>query len=460
MLADEDLYDEFGNYLGEPTERPIIASPLEEHSVPSSELVDQYSESSSLSVVLHEEKNYYPSAEEIYGPDVEIKVEDEDRQTLSEPIIAPIRHDIFQVLPISAEPIPSATYTPSYLSESLIHRTERIRNVAITGALHHGKTSLLDMLVAASHPQVVNFDPNRPQKWTDTSFMSRERGISMSATPLTLILPNSKSQSFIMNFLDTPGHTDFGDEIMAALALCDGLMIVVDLLEGINSRTESILRYVAINRMPAVLFLNKFDRLILELRLPPSDAYHKIKHTIDEINTFLRTLGITEPDDPLFFSPKRDNVLMGSAKYGWLFSLDSYCRLLTPPVEESCFPCFWDDIVYLRDESKFAPLSTNPQLPRTFIEWVIEPIYKLHLTAIGIDSIDQISSILAQAGIVLKRSEIALAATNQHHLIAKVMQQYLGGYEGILGAFTDCIYRRIPSPLENAPLKVSFFFHF
>ena len=455
MLADEDLYDEFGNYIGETTENHTTTSPPEDNAAPYSEFDDHYSErSSSLTMVLHEEKDYYPSAEEIYGPGVEIKVEDEDRQPLSEPIIAPIKEDVFQVRPVSMHPLPSTTFTPTYLSSSLIYRTERIRNIAITGALHHGKTALLDMLVAASHSESVNFDPNHPNKWTDVSFMSRERGISMSAMPLTLVCPNSKSQSFVMNFIDTPGHADFGDEVVASLALCDGLMIVVDLLEGMNARTESILRYVAMNRVPAVLFLNKVDRLILELRLPPTDAYHKIKHTIDEVNTFLRTLGITSPEDEMFFSPRRNNVLMGSAKYGWLFSLSSYCRLFESPIEENFIPFFWGDMVYLKDEGKFMPLSTQPQLPRSFVEWILDPIYKLHIASIGIDSIDEILSVLSTVGISLKRSEIALAATNQHHLIAKVMQQYLGGPEGILSAFIDCVCKRIPSPLENAPLKV------
>lgn len=452
MLTDEDLYDEFGNYVGDPIEG--VSKLTEQSYVPTmnDEVVIDY-ETTISSVILHEDKDYYPSSEQVYGPNVEIKIEDEDRQPLSEPIIAPIRHDFFQVLPSGPEPLASSTFTPNYLCESLIHRTDRIRNVGIVGALHHGKTSLLDMLVAASHSQSISLNPNRPHKWTDISLMSRQRGISLSSSPLTLVLPNSKSQSHILNAIDTPGHADFGDEIVATLALCDGLVLVVDVLEGITSRTESILRSIVASKVSVVLFLNKLDRLILELHLPPTDAYHKIKHSIDEINTKLRSFGLA-PDDPILFSPRKRNVIIGSAKYGWLFTLESYCSFLLPALTLSnSFPLFWGDISYDKLSSKFVSMSIEHPI-RTFVEYILEPIYKLHMTAIGVDSIKKLSSILSEVGILLKASEIAIAANDTQLLIVKVMQQYFGGAEGIIGAFMDCISTHIPSPLENAASKV------
>jgi len=104
---DADLYDEFGNYIG-----PDLESDEEENEVvgredeedefedqDSDEAMDQSAVETEpqMAVVLHEDKKYYPSALEVYGPGVETLVQEEDAQPLTEPIIAPIKRRKFQV---------------------------------------------------------------------------------------------------------------------------------------------------------------------------------------------------------------------------------------------------------------------------------------------------------------------------------------------------------------------------
>jgi len=57
--------------------------------------------------------------------------------------------------------------------------------------------------------------------------------------------------------------------------------------------TEAVIRYALQEAVPITLVVNKIDRLILELRLPPTDAFYKIKHTIEEINTYIRLVHLT-----------------------------------------------------------------------------------------------------------------------------------------------------------------------
>lgn len=84
------------------------------------------------------------------------------------------------------------------------------------------------------------------------------------------------------------GHTDFLDEVVAATRLADGVALVVDVVEGVMVNTEKIIKQCIHDGLAITLVINKMDRLILELKLPPSDAYFKIRHTIEEVNTVIR----------------------------------------------------------------------------------------------------------------------------------------------------------------------------
>ncbi|VDP01014.1 unnamed protein product, partial [Schistosoma mattheei] len=86
-------------------------------------------------VILHEDKKYYPSALEVYGPEVETLVQEEDAQPLTQPLIEPVRRKKFAYTEAS---IPTTTYDPEFLAD-LMDCPELIRNVVLCGHLHHGK---------------------------------------------------------------------------------------------------------------------------------------------------------------------------------------------------------------------------------------------------------------------------------------------------------------------------------
>jgi U5 small nuclear ribonucleoprotein component len=100
-------------------------------------------------------------------------------------------------------------------------------------------------------------------------------------------MPDTRDKSYVMNIMDTPGHVNFSDEVTAAVRIADGVVVVVDAVEGVMLNTERVLRHAVKHNKAVTLCINKVDRLILELKLPPTDAYHKLKHTIDEVNGIL-----------------------------------------------------------------------------------------------------------------------------------------------------------------------------
>jgi len=245
-----------------------------------------------------------------------------------------------------------------------------VRNVAVVGHLHHGKTALMDMLVLETHK--LTWDSDKPVgallspwarltkkqlRYTDTHILSREREISIKSSPMSLILPNTSGKSHIIHFIDTPGHINFVDEVATAMRLVDGIVLVVDAVEGVGPSlsaltladvvyqlmvgTEFVLRHALQEGVKITLVVNKIDRLILELRLPPTDAYYKIKHTIEEINTFIRcvslcslagcthsyTCSAIDPNPDFRLSPENGNVAFASTDMGWCFSLRSFAKM-------------------------------------------------------------------------------------------------------------------------------------
>lgn len=162
-----------------------------------------------------------------------------------------------------------------------------IRNVALVGHLHHGKTTFVDCLVRQTHPQFETTE-ERALRYTDTLFTEQERGVSIKSMPITLVLPDIKQKSFLINVFDTPGHVNFSDEATAAIRMTDGIVLFVDAAEGVMLNTERLLKHAVQEKQAITVCINKIDRLMLELKLPPQDAYFKLRHIVEEINNILR----------------------------------------------------------------------------------------------------------------------------------------------------------------------------
>jgi len=118
---------------------------------------------------------------------------------------------------------------------------ELIRNVSIVGHLHHGKTSLIDLLVYETHQNLDKVA--KSNRYTDSRRDEQERMISIKSTPISLILPDSRDKSYLINLIDTPGHPNFSDELCCALRGSDGVILVIDAIEGVMLGTDRIIKY-------------------------------------------------------------------------------------------------------------------------------------------------------------------------------------------------------------------------
>lgn len=458
------MYDEFGNYIGpDIEEEDVEAEQLDEHIEDDEEdegdqrangehtageggmeLVAVEDLPSSSAVVLHEDKKYYPTAEEVYGPNTETLVQDEDTQPLTQPIIAPIKVKSFESL---EKTLPDTTYSKDFLLGMMEH-PDLIRNVALAGHLHHGKTSFLDLLVRQTH--VKEWDPSKELKYTDTRVDEQARGISIKSSPMTLVLPSASGKSFLVNIMDTPGHVNFSDEISASLRLCDGVVLVVDAVEGVMVQTERIIKHAIMEGLPLCLLINKIDRLVLELKLPPADAYHKLRHTIEEVNNIIvnNTIGGKTPQR---ISPLVNNVCFASSLMGGVFTLNSfasiYAQMYGGNLNVVQFASkLWGDIYFDENTRKFLKKAPSSSANRTFVEFILEPIYKLISQVVG-ETPKNMERTLVELGIRLKKNQLLM---DSKPLLKVVLSSFFGQATG----FVDMIAQHIPSPVVGAKQKV------
>lgn len=466
----DDLYDEFGNFIGEPEEdsqedeqpgayqgAQYLDDDEEEdaQAAAGQELMEIDEDGPSNAVVLHEDKQYYPSASQIYGADVETLVQEEDTQTLQQPIVAPIEHKKFTVEETNLPPV---YFDRGFLTD-LMSFPEQIRNIAFCGHLHHGKTSLMDMLVRQTH-DVSHYMEGKtgkardePLRYTDTHVLERERGLSLKASPMSLVLQGTKGKSHLINILDTPGHANFADEVAASLRLVDGVVLVVDVVEGVQVQTELAIKHAVLSGLPMVLLVNKMDRLMLELKLPPTDAYFKLKHVVEEVNTHIEN-ALPGQGEKFRVSPEKGNVAFACSSMGWCFTLPSFAKMYARSYPNAKnFDSFefsrrlWGDIFYNPQSRKFTRKAVEERAKRSFVHFVLEPIYKLYSHTIS-ESPGDLKKTLGALGIHLKPSELK---SNARDLLRMACEQFFGPASGLV----DMVVQHIPSPKEATTRMLS-----
>jgi U5 small nuclear ribonucleoprotein component len=480
---DGDLYDEFGNYIG-----PEIDSDDEDDDDQRSRdgedqdfggdalsqddategdrlaLMDGDDDDADNRIVLHEDKKYYPTPEEVYGPDVEALIQEEDTQALAQPIIEPIKNKKFS----HKVELPATTFDKQFMFD-LMQNTQLIRNVSLIGHLHHGKTTFMDCLVEQTHPELWQVPDTKAFRYTDTLFTEQERGVSIKSSPLSIVMQNLREKSFLLNLLDTPGHVNFSDEVTAALRLSDGVVLFVDAAEGVALNTTRLLKHALQEGLPVTVCINKIDRLALELKLPPTDAYFKLKHTLDEINELIATFvdqtseeeqfgaadankseaDSTNQDEirQSFISPIYGNVCFASSAFKMCFTLQSFAQLYSDHygggfnVGEFA-KRLWGDQYLVEKSGEFTRQAPSSTSKRTFIEFILEPVYKLIAQTVG-DADTTLADTLQELNIHMNKQELKM---NIRPLLREIGHRFFGDFH----CFVEMLQRHIPSPADNA----------
>lgn len=197
---------------------------------------------------------------------------------------------------------------------------ENIRNIAICAHIDHGKTTFCDGLLAGAGMMSEELAGNSRQ--LDYRKDEIERGITIDAAATSMLfkLPEDKGTCLI-NLIDTPGHVDFGGDVTRAMRAVDGCIVLVDAVEGIMPQTETVLRQALSSYVKPILFINKVDRLIRELKLTPEQMQSRFTLIIESVNKFIETYAPEKFASDWQVSIVKGSVLFGSAVQNWALSL-------------------------------------------------------------------------------------------------------------------------------------------
>ncbi|KAI3814653.1 hypothetical protein L1987_14296 [Smallanthus sonchifolius] len=345
----------------------------------------------------------------------------------------------------------SSTYVSAEFLLGLSSNPSLVRNVPLVGHLQHGKTVFMDMLVEQTH-HVSTFDQNseKHMRYTDTRVDEQERRISIKAVPMSLVLEDINSKSYMCNIMDTPGHVNFSDEMTAALRLADGAVLIVDAADGVMVNTERTIRHAIQEWLPIVVVINKVDRLITELKLPPKDAYHKLRHTIEVINNHITAVSSTAGNIRII-DPAAGNLCFASGSAGWCFTLQSFAKLYVKlhgiPFDANKFASrLWGDYYYDPATRTFKKKQPSSGAERSFVQFILEPLYKIYSQVIG-EHKKSVETTLAELGVTLSNAAYKL---NVRPLLGLFCSSVFGSATG----FTDMLVHHIPSAKEASSLKI------
>ena len=201
----------------------------------------------------------------------------------------------------------------------IIKNKEQIRNFGVIAHVDHGKTTMSDSLLAYSGI----IAPSAAGKALAMDFDKEEqaRGITIYQANVTLHF-TQKDKEYVINMIDTPGHVDFSGRVIRSLRAIDGAVVVCDAVEGIMTQTETVTRMALEERVKPVLFINKVDRLIKELRLTPEKMQEQLAEVVSNFNQLIETYGEPDYKEKWKVSIQDSSVTFGSAKDRWAINVD------------------------------------------------------------------------------------------------------------------------------------------
>ena len=295
--------------------------------------------------------------------------------------------------------------------------TPNIRNICVLAHVDHGKTSLVDSLI--SYNNIISPRLAGDVRYMDSRPDEQERCITMKSSSISIAYRSEiKNEHYLVNLIDSPGHVDFSYEIFSALKMVDGALILIDVIEGICSQTESVIRQAWDEKIKCVLVFNKIDKLITTVQLDPLEAYEHLYNLLEKVNALMSSLIlrdleinhlnntntlnrkvskesnnsdgnneinldniIEQKENDFYFSPDKGNVIFASALDNWAFTLDTFSEILSNKFKfkkEVLKKVLWGDYYYSPKTKKIYKSPPSEKIRPIFVEFVLENIYKMY----------------------------------------------------------------------------------
>lgn len=353
-----------------------------------------------------------------------------------------------------------------------------IRNICIVAHVDHGKTSLSDSLLASNG--IISQRLAGKIRFLDARPDEQLRGITMESSAISLYFRVLRKQEgsdeplvseHLVNLIDSPGHIDFSSEVSAASRLCDGAVVLVDVVEGVCSQTVTVLRQCWTEKLKPILVLNKIDRLITELQLTPQEAYIHLSKVIEQVNSVIGSFFANErqlddlfwreqleknenaeyiekDDSGIYFNPTDNNVIFASAIDGWGFNIGQLAKFYEQKLgakRENLQKVLWGDF-YMDPKTKKIINNKGLKgrsLKPLFTSLILENIWKIYQNIITSRDSEMVEKIAKTLNIKLLARD--LRSKDDKQLLRTIMGQWLPVSTAVLLT----VIEKLPSPLES-----------
>ncbi|GIY80668.1 elongation factor-like GTPase 1 [Caerostris darwini] len=358
---------------------------------------------------------------------------------------------------------------------------KNIRHICILAHVDHGKTTLADSLLASNG--IISQKMAGKLRYMDSRKDEQERGITMKSSSVAVHYQKDKDH-YLVNVIDSPGHVDFAGEINTAVRLCDGAIILVDVVEGIYPQTKVALQQAWIGHIKPLLVLNKVDRLILEWKLTPLDAYARLVQILEQINAVMGELfasdvlkksenksnnadnetynsdekvfdwssGLDDSDDSkVYFSPEQGNVLFASALDGWGFGVSHFAKLFASKLgakEDVLKRTLWGDFYFNSKTKQILKGAQAKAKKPLFVQFILENIWSVYdAVAVKRDNL--------MVDKIIKSLNLNIPARDINHKDPKVkLQAIFRQWLPLSDSVLEMVCNFVPSPLELSEEKV------
>ncbi len=200
---------------------------------------------------------------------------------------------------------------------NLMKQPEHIRNIGVAAHIDHGKTTFSDNLLAGAG--MISEELAGKQLALDFHDDEQSRGITIDSANVSMV-HSWEDKDYLINLIDTPGHVDFGGDVTRAMRAVDGAIVLCCAVEGIMPQTETVLRQALKELVKPVLFINKVDRLIKEVKLTPEAMQNKFIKIIDDVNRLISEIAPKGYKEKWQLSVQDGSVAFGSAFHNWALS--------------------------------------------------------------------------------------------------------------------------------------------
>jgi len=348
----------------------------------------------------------------------------------------------------------------------------------------------------------------------DSKEEEQARGITMKSSSISLLfVPGAVTRpegprsvpaeeklavGVLINLIDSPGHVDFCSEVSTAARLSDGAFVVVDAVEGVCIQTHAVLRQAWEEKVTMTLVINKIDRLILELRLTPLEAYERLNSIVAHVNMIVSSFrsekfiseadsvlayedakasggaadgkeggadgkdeaaleeeSPVEQDDEDLFSPAKGNVAFASAHDGWAFRLSQFAEMYATKMgckASALEKALWGEYTLQPKTRRIVRIkaSQRGRVKPLFVSLALDPIWKAYTACdLGEDHVAILGKVIQGLGLQ-GIPERALSTPDARSALRSVFRVWLPLSEAVLGMAKECL----PSPAQAAPERV------